>query len=243
LTTDLPWYGTIIGTVVVMRTMLFPLSLAAQRSAARTALLRPELERMTAKIKAAATDTERQRYQAELGQTMTVNGANPLKGMAYGLAQAPFLISLFLALRGLGERFPEINQGGALWFTDLSVPDPYYILPAISSLTMLLSMEINFAVENAPTKQTTIIKYFFRGMCVVFFPLTCFMPTAIFMYWIPSNLWMVAQNSILKTKRGKEFFGIPIVPTGLKDALEGESMKAKDDLKAVKPVSVYTRRK
>jgi len=55
----------------------------------------------------------------------------------------PFFISFFLGIRGLAN-YPleSMMYGGILWFPDLSVPDPYYILPVFTAVTMLITMEV-----------------------------------------------------------------------------------------------------
>jgi YidC/Oxa1 family membrane protein insertase len=54
----------------------------------------------------------------------------------------PVFLSFFVALKSLGTRFPDVSAGGALWFTDLSAADPYFLLPILSSATFLLTMEL-----------------------------------------------------------------------------------------------------
>jgi YidC/Oxa1 family membrane protein insertase len=55
----------------------------------------------------------------------------------------PFFISFFLGIRGLAN-YPleSMMYGGALWFPDLTVCDPYYILPVFTAVTMFITMEV-----------------------------------------------------------------------------------------------------
>jgi YidC/Oxa1 family membrane protein insertase len=55
----------------------------------------------------------------------------------------PFFISFFLGIRGLAN-YPleSMMYGGTLWFSDLTVPDPYYILPVFTAITMFITMEV-----------------------------------------------------------------------------------------------------
>ena len=61
--------------------------------------------------------------------------------------QIPVFVSVFFGLRQL-TNLPvmSLKDGGMLWFTDLSVADPYCILPAITSLTMLATIEVGHRV-------------------------------------------------------------------------------------------------
>jgi membrane protein insertase Oxa1/YidC/SpoIIIJ len=55
----------------------------------------------------------------------------------------PFFISFFLGIRGLAN-YPleSMMYGGTLWFPDLTVADPYYILPVFTAITMFVTMEV-----------------------------------------------------------------------------------------------------
>ena len=52
-------------------------------------------------------------------------------------------MSFFLGIRGLAN-YPleSMMFGGLLWFPDLTVPDPYYILPVFTAVTMFITMEV-----------------------------------------------------------------------------------------------------
>jgi YidC/Oxa1 family membrane protein insertase len=55
----------------------------------------------------------------------------------------PIFISVFWGLRGMATLPVEsMTQGGILWFVDLTVPDPYYLLPLLTSATMLATIEV-----------------------------------------------------------------------------------------------------
>lgn len=62
-----------------------------------------------------------------------------------------FVISLFVSnesifsqIRNMAEKVPSFQTGGALWFTDLTTPDSLYILPVITGLTFLITVEVQF---------------------------------------------------------------------------------------------------
>ena len=57
--------------------------------------------------------------------------------------QIPVFVSVFFGLRQLTNLpLVSLKDGGMLWFVDLTVADPYYLLPAITSLTMLATIEV-----------------------------------------------------------------------------------------------------
>jgi YidC/Oxa1 family membrane protein insertase len=65
----------------------------------------------------------------------------------------PFFISFFLGIRGLAN-YPleSMMYGGIFWFPDLSVADPYYILPVFTAVTMLITMEVCISYLNMITQ-------------------------------------------------------------------------------------------
>ncbi|KAG6511718.1 hypothetical protein ZIOFF_029795 [Zingiber officinale] len=65
----------------------------------------------------------------------------PLKGL---FIQGPIFISFFLAISNMVEKVPSFKGGGAFWFTDLTTPDPQYMLPVLAALTFLATVEAIF---------------------------------------------------------------------------------------------------
>jgi YidC/Oxa1 family membrane protein insertase len=63
----------------------------------------------------------------------------PLKGL---FIQGPIFVSFFLAVRNMSEKMPSFKTGGAYWFLDLSTPDSLYILPVLTALTFLITVEV-----------------------------------------------------------------------------------------------------
>lgn len=64
------------------------------------------------------------------------------------LFQAPVFLSFFWALRKMASAPVEsFKEGGMFWFMDLTVPDDYYALPAITCFTLFLTLEVNPELE------------------------------------------------------------------------------------------------
>jgi YidC/Oxa1 family membrane protein insertase len=123
---------------------------------------------------------------------------NPLGGCLPILVQMPVFIGIFYVIRefggySLGGRtvapaYPSFHEGGILWFQNLSVADPYYILPVLSALTMLAATEIT--AHNIDPQQRWIMRLLPIGITVFLFNF----PAGLFVYWITSNLVTLAQN-------------------------------------------------
>ena len=66
----------------------------------------------------------------------------------------------------MSETYPSFKDGGALWFSDLSLVDPTYMLPVCASLTMLASIELGADTGQSMQQQQGNMKVFFRGLSV-----------------------------------------------------------------------------
>ena len=130
-------------------------------------------------------------------------GTNPLSSCLPLLIQMPIFLGIFYVIRdfggsagiiGAGDRAasePTFTEGGLLWFQNLSVHDPYFILPVVSAVTMLLSMEITS--KNLPAQQRWIMRLLPFIITVV----TWTFPAGLFVYWIANNVVTGVQNYVI----------------------------------------------
>ncbi|KAG8140969.1 hypothetical protein E2320_003587, partial [Naja naja] len=124
-------------------------------------------------------------------------------------SRAPIFISFFFALRKMAEcPVPSMQTGGLWWFMDLTTPDPYYILPVMASVTMWIVTEIGMQA-GPPNPNLDLMKKVFRVMPVVFLPFIISFPTAIFTYWLTSNLFSIMQILLFRLPAARAFFHIP----------------------------------
>jgi YidC/Oxa1 family membrane protein insertase len=123
---------------------------------------------------------------------------NPLGGCLPVAVQMPVFIGMFYVIRHFGgipgrmaPEYPSFHEGGLLWFQNLSVADPYHILPVISALTMLAATEIT--AHNVEPQQRWLMRLLPVGVTVFLFNF----PAGLFVYWITSNLVTLTQNYII----------------------------------------------
>ncbi|KAJ4903971.1 Mitochondrial inner membrane protein OXA1 [Raphanus sativus] len=124
-----------------------------------------------------------------------------MKGM---LIQRPLFICFFLAIRNMAEKVPSFQTGGALWFTDLTTPDSLYILPVITALTFLITVELNAqeGMEGNPMAGT--IKNVFRGFALLTVPMTMSFPQLM--------VKSLVMNAVIKRPQVKKMLKIPELP-------------------------------
>lgn len=150
--TGLPWWATICSATLVVRLCVFPVGLFQMRNVANLAKIKPEMERLTNRMKdmAAKGDIEvAQKYRKELKDLLQRNNANPMKSMVTMFVQAPIFMSFFFGLRKMASESPGFAEGGMLWFANLASPDPYFILPILSAGIMYANVHFGSEVKRS----------------------------------------------------------------------------------------------
>lgn len=145
----MPWWITIIAYTVSIRTLLLPITVNQIRSTIASHNLKPKIQSMQSEMQRLSNEgkaDQKMQKMRELADFLTRNKINPVTILAKSLVPIPVFMATFFAIRDMAL-FPVTSfvTGGALWFVDLSIPDPYYILPIASSLSLLVSMEVFYA--------------------------------------------------------------------------------------------------
>lgn len=206
----LPWWAAISVTTIGIRILCLPVIVYQLRSAAKLSLMRPEMEKINAEIKDSGYDPRvsaegRERIMALFTKYKTT----PFSPFVGAILQAPVFMCFFFAVRNMAARVESFKDGGFLWFTDLSTPDSTYILPAVTCLGVLLTVELNAAEGMEGNPLADKMKKFMRIFAAVLFPLSMSFEKALFCYWITSNFWALLQSTILKRPAVKNYMRIP----------------------------------
>jgi YidC/Oxa1 family membrane protein insertase len=193
-----PWWLAIALLTIVVRGILFPLTVKQVKSMRQMQELRPKLQELQAKHKG-----DRQKLQEEQMKLYQETGVNPVGGCLPLLIQMPIFIGIFYTIRKFGGTSGMIGvpdtagtvesfvTGGALWFQNLSVPDPLFLLPVISAITMVGSMEMtNKQMEPQ-------MRWVMRVVPVVFIFFTVFFPAGLLVYIVTSNFVTLLQNYLI----------------------------------------------
>lgn len=209
VTMDIPWWGSILIGTIVVRVAMFPLVVISQRNAAIMNNNLPEIQALQLKMTRArqsGNQLESAGYAQEMVLFMKEKKLNPLKNMIVPLAQTPFFISFFMGLRGMANcPVDSLSYGGLWWFTDLTVPDQYFILPVITSLTMWATIELGVDGGKLQAQNMQIMRYVLRAIPLVMIPFTINFPGAILLYWCSSNFISLAQVGLLKVPKVRKF--------------------------------------
>ncbi|GAB1600905.1 mitochondrial inner membrane protein OXA1L-like [Argonauta hians] len=210
----LPWWGSIVVATITIRMLMFPLVVIAQRNAASMSNHMPTIVRLQQNFSDArmsGNPVEATLAGNELVDYMKRNEVKPFRNFLVPLAQMPVFISVFVGLRGMCNLPVEsLSTGGILWFTDLTVVDPYYALPLLTVSTFLATIELGVDGVKAGTMSHSM-KWAFRFMPVILFPIISGFPTAMLCYWFTSNTFSLVQVLFLKIPAIRSYLNIPVL--------------------------------
>ena len=174
------WGWAIILVTVALKALFFPLSATSYKSMAKMRVLGPRLQRMKELY-----GNDKAKLQQEMMSLYRTEKINPLGGCLPILVQIPVFIALYWVLLGSVEMRHAPWLG---WIQDLSAKDPYFILPVIMALSMLIQMKLN------PTPPDPIQAKVMMAMPVVFGFMFLWFPSGLVLYWVVNNTLSIAQQ-------------------------------------------------
>lgn len=186
----LNWGIAIIILTIIIKLIFFPLSAASYRSMAKMRLVAPKLE----KIKQQYGD-DREKLNRAMMDLYKTEKINPLGGCLPVLIQIPVFIALYWSILASVEMRYAPFYG---WITDLSRPDPYFVLPLIMGVSMLIQSKLN------PTPPDPIQAKLMQIMPVVFSVVFFFFPAGLVLYSVVNNVLSIAQQWYITHKSDAE---------------------------------------
>ena len=174
------WGVAIIILTILLKLMFYPLSAASYRSMAHMREVAPRLQRLKEQY-----GDDKQKLQQAMMEIYKTERINPMGGCLPILVQIPVFISLYWMLLGTVEMR---HAPFALWIHDLSAPDPFYVLPILMAITMIIQTRLN------PTPPDPIQAKVMMVMPVVFSVFFFFFPAGLVLYWLVNNVLSIAQQ-------------------------------------------------
>ena len=183
-------YGwAIFVLTVLINLVVFPLNHMSVVSMRKMQEIQPEakaIQERYAKLK--STDPAKQKMNQELMALYKQNGVNPASGCI------PILLTLpiFLAFYSLLTTAIELRGAPFVgWIHDLSLPDPFYVMPVLVGGTQILQqwMTPQAGVDPAQQKMMMI-------MPVVLIFVFVSTPAGALIYWLVGNVWRIGQMQL-----------------------------------------------
>ena len=190
------WVLVIFG--VAVRLLLWPLNQKAMRTSMKMSRLQPELAELQKRYK-----SDPQRMQSEIMRVYRDHGMSPfssLSGCLPMLLPMPILFALFFVF----QNTIEFRGVPFLWLTDISLKDPYFIVPIIMGLSMFVLSIIGMR-NSPPNPQAKMMAYVLPVMMTVFF---LNLASGLNLYYAVQNLTAIPQQWLISNERAKSG-GIP----------------------------------
>ena len=174
------WGWAIILVTLFLKICFYRLSAAGYRSMANMRKVQPRLLSIRERYK-----DDRARLNQAMMDIYKEEKINPLGGCFPILIQIPVFISLYWVLL----ESVELRQADfILWIHDLSIPDPYFVLPLLMGVTMFIQQKLNPApMDPVQAKVMSVLPVVFT----VFF---AFFPSGLVLYWVVNNTLSIAQQ-------------------------------------------------
>jgi YidC/Oxa1 family membrane protein insertase len=182
------WGWSIVALVVLLKAAFYWLNASAYRSMAKMKAINPRVMELRERYK-----DKPQQMQQEMMRIYREEKVNPLGGCLPIVVQIPFFIALYWVLLSSVEMR---NAPWIGWITDLSVKDPYYVLPLLMTASTLLQTWLNpTPPDPVQAKMMWIMPLVFSVMFFVF-------PAGLVLYWLTNNLLSIAQQWTINRSLG-----------------------------------------
>jgi YidC/Oxa1 family membrane protein insertase len=188
------WGLAIILVTVLIKLAFYRLTAASGRSMAKMRKIQPRMKALQERYK-----DDRQQLSQAMMELYKREKVNPAAGCLPILIQMPFFLAFYWVLL----ESVEMRQAPfALWITDLSSKDPYFILPIIMGAAMLFQQKLNPAPGDPVQAKVMQI------MPIVFTGFFAFFPSGLVLYWVTNTVLSIAQqwriNNIVEAEDRKK---------------------------------------
>jgi YidC/Oxa1 family membrane protein insertase len=181
------WGWAIIFLTVLIKLAFFKLTEAQYKSMARMRKLQPRIEALKERY-----GDDKQRMSQAMMEMYKKEKVNPLGGCLPILVQIPIFIALYWVLL----ESVELRQAPFMgWLTNLSVRDPYFILPALNAVFMILTQRLTPTTGMDPMQAKMM-----KAMPVVFSVMFAFFPAGLVLYWATNAGLSLAQQWYITRK-------------------------------------------
>ncbi|MCW4455337.1 membrane protein insertase YidC [Flavobacterium sp. MXW15] len=185
------WGWAIIGLVILLKLVLYPLSAAQYKSGAKMRKFQPRI----AQLKERYGD-DRQKFQTAMMELYKKEKINPMGGCLPILIQMPIFFALYWVL----VESVELRQAPWFgWIQDLTARDPYFILPVINVAVMWATQKLTPAPGMDPMQQKMM-----QLMPLVFGVMMAFMPSGLVLYWVVNGGLGLLQQWWMTKKHGQD---------------------------------------
>ena len=194
-----PWPLAVVGLVVLARTLLLPLFVAQQRSAFRSAALRPQVLAVQERYRGRTDADARLAVQREVAALHRDAGVNPLGGCLPGLLQSPVFLALTLTLESgatLASFGAATLAGAPLSGILTHGGDPATVL--VAGVLLLATAALQVVTLRASTSGVATPTAVLVLVPVVLVLSAAHFPVGVLLYWAASGAWSAGQQLLAR---------------------------------------------
>ncbi|MGH8508040.1 MAG: membrane protein insertase YidC [Gammaproteobacteria bacterium] len=183
------WGWAIVFVTVILKALFFQLSAASYRSMAKMKKLQPRLQALRERH-----EDDRMKMNQAVMELYKEEKVNPFGGCLPILVQIPVFIALYWVLL----ESVELRQAPfGYWIKDLSSPDPFFVLPVLMGVTMLIQYKLN------PTPIDPIQQKVMQLLPIVLTVFFSFFPSGLVLYWLANNVLSIGQQWLINKRFGE----------------------------------------
>ncbi|KAL2386637.1 hypothetical protein RJZ90_000496 [Blastomyces dermatitidis] len=194
----LPWWGAAIGTSVLLRLFVLKFAMGASDTSAKVASIKHITQPFQVEIQRCYRENDTVGLQRVLQQRKIINESHDIKlrRLAYPLVQLPLSFGAFRVLRGMSALpVPGLDSESFLWLSNVTVHDPYFILPITTGLIMHYTFKLGGenAGANDPTAMMAkpILLY---GLPILSTVCTSFLPGILQIFFATTSVLAIGQS-------------------------------------------------
>ncbi|MFH1222947.1 MAG: membrane protein insertase YidC [Pseudomonadota bacterium] len=182
----IPNYGVaILLLTLLVRLIMFPLQHKSMKSMKKMQELQPHIKALQEKYKG-----DKAKVNSEMMQFMKTHKVNPMSGCLPMLLQLPVFIALYNVLASSVELY---HAPFIFWLHDLSIKDPYYVMPILMGIMMFLQQKMT----PNPTMDPTQAKMMLYMLPVIFTVFMVSLPSGLTLYIMFSTLLGILQQHFM----------------------------------------------
>ena len=177
------WGVAIILLTLTVKAVFYKLSETSYRSMAKMRKVAPRLKTLKERY-----GDDRQKMNQAMMELYKTEKINPMGGCLPILVQIPVFIALYWALL----ESVDLRQAPFIfWIKDLSVMDPFYVLPIVMGISMVIQQRLN------PPPPDPIQAKIMMALPFVFTIFFAFFPSGLVLYWVVNNILSITQQWII----------------------------------------------
>ena len=184
------WGWSIIALTIIIKAIFFYPSAVSYRSMAKMRKLSPKMQDLKERF-----GEDRQKMSQEMMKLYKTEKVNPMSGCLPILIQMPVFISLYWVLM---ESVEIRHAPWLLWIEDLSVMDPYFVLPLMMGGSMFIQQKLNPAPPDP--MQAKLMQF----LPILFTFMFLWFPAGLVIYWVTNNVLSIIQQYIITRQIEKE---------------------------------------